>query len=84
MSKQSKIRKGMEEYVSSGVEQGLPVGLIVGEILSFLDSQGVVRKVKCPDCFWWEAKPDEAWGGSPCYSCNSTGYIYEPLIEEGE
>ncbi len=51
-------------------------------ILTYLHSQGYVRKVKCPDCAWAQFSPDEAVGMTPCYSCNSTGYITEPLIEE--
>ncbi len=51
------------------------------EIKHILDSQGVVRKVKCPDCSWSQFK-DEAVGMTPCHRCNSTGYIIEPLIKE--
>ncbi|KKN71472.1 hypothetical protein LCGC14_0420510 [marine sediment metagenome] len=38
-------------------------------------------KVKCPDCEWSQFS-DEMVGMTPCYRCNSTGYIIEPLIEE--
>ena len=41
-------------------------------------SQGVVLKVKCPDCTFSQFK-DEVVGMTPCHSCNSTGYVYEPL-----
>lgn len=49
----------------------------------YLEDKGVMIKVKCPDCNWSQFG-DEAVGMTPCYSCNSTGYITEPLIEKGE
>jgi len=52
-----------------------------GQLLDFLRSRGVVIKVKCPHCIWSQFK-DEAVGMTPCNSCNSTGYIYEPLMKE--
>lgn len=54
------------------------------EIMGYEDSQGVVIKVKCPDCTWSQFKDGEMVGMTPCYSCNSTGYLVEPLIEEGK
>ena len=51
------------------------------EILSYLHSQGVGIKAKCPDCSWSQFG-DEVVGMTPCYSCNSTGYIVESLIKE--
>jgi len=46
-----------------------------------LHSQGVVIKVKCPDCAWGQFG-EESVGMTPCYSCNSTGYIFKPIIED--
>ena len=40
------------------------------------------RRVKCPDCEWSQFQDGEAVGMTPCLSCSSTGYIFEPLIEE--
>ena len=37
------------------------------------------RRIKCPHCVWWQFE-GESVGMTPCYECNSTGYIYE-LIE---
>lgn len=39
-------------------------------------------KAKCPDCAWSQFKEWEAVGMTPCWSCNSTGYFFEPLIKE--
>ena len=41
-------------------------------------------RVKCPDCEWGQFFQDESVGMTPCYHCNSTGYVYKPLIEEQE
>ena len=43
----------------------------------------IYTRVKCPDCTWSQFK-DEVVGMTPCLNCNSTGYIFEPLIEEGK
>ncbi len=48
-------------------------------MVSLLHSKGVIVKVKCPDCEWSHFK-DEAVGMTPCYHCNSTGYLVEDLI----
>lgn len=48
------------------------------------DLYGVVIKVKCPYCKWTEFKEDDYVGMTPCDTCNSTGYIFEPLIKEVE
>jgi len=53
----------------------------INETLSHLRSQGVMLKVKCPDCEWSQFK-GESVGMTPCFRCNSTGYIFEPLIKE--
>ena len=50
-------------------------------ILTYLHSQDVMIKVKCPDCCWGQFY-EETVSMTPCYSCNSTGYRIEPLIEE--
>ena len=55
------------------------------DLMAYLHSQGAVIKVKCPDCDWSQFSSlgkDEAVGMTPCYRCNSTGYIFEPLIEK--
>ena len=52
------------------------------ELLKELASQGCVIKVKCPHCSWSQFT-NEVVGMTPCFSCNSTGYIFEPLIKEG-
>jgi len=49
--------------------------------LSYLRDNGVVIKVKCPDCVWGQFK-EESVGMTPCFHCNSTGYIIEPLIKD--
>ena len=50
-------------------------------LMGYLNSQDVVIRAKCPDCAWGQVQ--EAVGMTPCYSCNSTGYITEPIIGEG-
>ena len=55
--------------------------LLANNTLIFLHSQDVVRKIKCPDCVWGQFG-EEAVGMTPCHSCNSMGYIIDPLIEE--
>jgi len=37
------------------------------------------KKVKCPYCYWSEVSGADVVCMSPCYNCNSTGYIYEPV-----
>ncbi|KKM80157.1 hypothetical protein LCGC14_1342640 [marine sediment metagenome] len=44
----------------------------------WLEEQEASGKVKCPDCEWSQFG-DEPVGMTPCYSCNSTGYLTEPL-----
>ena len=51
------------------------------DLILGLSQRGVVRKVKCPNCEWSQFK-DEVVGMTPCYSCDSTGYVEEPLIKE--
>lgn len=52
-------------------------------ILAYLDSESARLMVKCPDCEWSQFG-EEVAGMTPCYSCNSTGYIIERLIEVGK
>jgi len=52
------------------------------DVLSYLHSQGAELKVKCPDCEWSQFVGKESVGMTPCHTCNSTGYIYEPLVKE--
>ncbi len=96
MTKQKEIREGLKEILGEHfdcrcvgmdekgniypVEQLDTSGATL--ILNYLHSQGVVLKVKCPDCVWSQFR-DETVGMTPCYRCNSTGYIVESLIEEG-
>ena len=54
---------------------------IAKDIAFKLSDLGVVIKVECPDCSWSQFG-EESVGMTPCYSCNSTGYIVEPIIEE--
>lgn len=49
-------------------------------IVRAFHSQGGQLRVKCPDCEWSQFQDGEAVGMTPCYHCNSTGYIFEPLI----
>ena len=51
-------------------------------LMKRLDEIGVVIKLKCPDCCWGLLEGEHA-GMIPCDTCNSTGYIIEPLIKEG-
>ena len=53
------------------------------ELAKKLDKLGAVIRVKCPDCSWYKFE-DEVVGMTPCHSCNSTGYIVKPLIEDGK
>lgn len=49
----------------------------------YLHSQGGMLKVKCPNCEWSQFEDEVVTlGMTPCYRCNNTGYVYEPLIEE--
>ena len=97
MTKQDIIREGIKEWVleirqylcntefapkpftkpvdPSVLTEGFPQKLI-----KFLGDDGVMIKVKCPDCEWGQFG-EEVVGMTPCYSCNSTGYIIEPLVE---
>ena len=48
--------------------------------LNRLHLKGVVIRAKCPDCVWSQFG-DESVGMTPCGTCDSTGYIIEPLIK---
>lgn len=94
MTKQEEIRKGIATTIPPldcsfcvhfGYCEWEGEGLclaryeLADSIRWYLHSQDVMLKVKCPDCVWSQFG-DEAVGMSPCLECNSTGYIYEPLI----
>jgi len=86
-----------QEEILQGLEQSIRLGICAYQHLGFdreemyheialkarktLISQGVVIKVKCLDCEWSQYGDEESVGMTPCHSCNSTGYIYEPLIK---
>lgn len=53
---------------------------VANSFMTYLHSQELVLKEKCPDCEWSKFG-DEVVGMTPCYSCNSTGYVYKPLVE---
>ena len=88
MTKQEEIKRGIAEIVVTTLidetdylespELNQIAGDIVGKILSYLHSQGVVIKVKCPSCVFSQFG-DEAVGMSPCFECNGTGHKTEPL-----
>lgn len=83
MAKQEIIREELEVKINRFDTFGEEYSYrgFAEEILSYLDSQWVVLKVKCSDCVWGQFG-DETVGMTPCYRCNSTGYIMEPLIKE--
>ena len=88
MTKQEEIREILDTLCCVANAKDLtksPTGFDeeVETAMQELDSQGVVIKVECPDCEWSQVG-DESVGMTPCHSCNSTGYIVEPLIEEKE
>lgn len=85
VTRQEKIREGIRTSILENTQVNLQRGVVwkingLSNFLSFLRENGVVRKVKCPDCAWSQFG-DEAVGMSPCHSCNSTGYTIEPLVE---
>ncbi len=48
--------------------------------------EGLKRKfvsMRCPaGCAWGQFPDEEPVGMTPCHSCNSTGYVFEPLVGE--
>ena len=42
--------------------------------------EDLALRIKCPHCVWWQFE-GESVGMTPCYECNSSGYIYEALKE---
>ena len=46
-----------------------------------LFNNNLYLKVKCPHCEWSQFEGGETVGMTPCYNCDSTGYIYMPLEE---
>jgi len=77
MTKQEEILQGIEETLTRRLFAGIPDQ--AEAVVGYLHSQDVVRRVKCPDCEWSQFG-EESVGMTPCHSCNSTGYIYEPLV----
>jgi len=47
-----------------------------------IEEATIWKRVKCPDCAWWQFKDGESVGMTPCPTCNSTGYILKPLAKE--
>ena len=89
MDKRGEIREGVEEAIlpqptsKTWVNRNI-AKQISKEVIDYLHSQGAVLRVKCPDCEWSQFVGEESVGMTPCHSCNSTGYLIEPLIKEGE
>lgn len=99
MTKREEIREGVAERIYkwyfrnsqlndwgewskvSSATRGMILA-ITDMVLEYENSQGIVIKVKCPDCCWSQFG-DKVAGMTSCLSCNSTGYIIEPLIREG-
>ncbi|GAH55077.1 unnamed protein product [marine sediment metagenome] len=92
MTKQEEIREGTREAIKQAIHLnteefgGISVQFAdcyldeaVASVLFYLHDNDVMIKVKCPDCEWSQFG-DEVVGMTPCFSCNSTGYIFEPLI----
>ena len=89
MNKQEETREGIKRCYTEPVEDfggridtpNKMADYVTDKVLAYLHSQGVVIKVKCPDCSWAEFAGEESVGMTPCYRCNSTGCITKPLIE---
>ncbi|MBA7637620.1 hypothetical protein ES703_45266 [subsurface metagenome] len=86
--------KGRVDWQFKGVTNLLPSAyedsknLIADQALQdcnqWLEKRGASHKVKCPHCSWSQFT-DEVVGMSPCYECNSTGYIFRSLrLEVGD
>ena len=54
---------------------------LIEEITNDQTRKTIYKRVKCPDCKWSQFQ-DEVVGMTPCDSCISTGYIFEPLIAD--
>lgn len=100
MTEQEEIRDGIKEWVleirqylcntefapepfREPVDPNVLTVEFPKKLVRFLDDSGVVIKVECPDCTWAKFG-DEMVGMTPCYRCNSTGWITEPLIEKSK
>lgn len=82
MATKEEIRGGIENLLEHyGI--GTNAEYVSRRLVGYLHSQGAVIRVKCPDCSWYKFE-DEVVGMTPCHSCDSTGYIVEPLIEDGK
>lgn len=80
MTKQEEIQEGIADILEVWMTRDLALAT-ARTIMAKGSYQGVVIKVRCSDCEWSQFK-EEVAGMAPCYSCNSTGYIIEPLIKE--
>ena len=90
MTKQEWIKEEIAEGVVGAIirfkeERPYAIHQIAGDtadgIIAQLHSHGAAVKVKCSYCEWSQFKDGESVGMTPCYRCNSTGYIIEPLIK---
>ncbi len=84
MTKQEYVQRYLEDILGDawrkgGHKQGIDVTEEADKARLHLTKWGVVIKVKCPDCVWGQFG-DEPVGMTPCRTCNSTGYIIEPLV----
>ncbi len=70
----------MSEEIKRGIIEITKSRPTAYQILRYLHSHDVMIKVKCPDCAWGQFF-EETVSMTPCYTCNSTGYRIEPLIE---
>ena len=93
MTKWEEIREGIDrdiEFVLMTTYYAGKTGESISETIDkckshlkeALHSQGCVIKVICPDCTWSQFQDGESVGMTPCFTCNSTGYKVESLIEE--
>ena len=80
MTKQEEIAEQIFCWLEEMQKAELSPLIVTQKILKYLDGQGVTTRVKCPDCEWSQFR-DEYVGMTPCHTCNSTGYLIEPLIE---
>ena len=47
-----------------------------GEVSSVPPQTKVLRRVRCPDCAWWQFEGEESVGMTPCPSCSSIGFTW--------
>ncbi len=80
MTKQEEIAEQIFCWLEEMQKAELSPLIVTQKILKYLREQGVTTRAKCPDCEWSQFG-DEMVGMTPCYHCNSTGWITEPIIE---